>query len=51
MSHSNKKWRVVRKIGQGEHGTIYLVDYTKDGKKGLAALKRVTYSSKLYNDF
>ncbi len=51
MSNNNRKWKVVRKIGQGEHGTIFLVEYNKEGRKGLAALKRVTYSSKLYNDF
>lgn len=51
MNNPSKKWKTIKKIGQGEHGMIYLVEYLKEGKKELAALKRVTYSEKLYNDF
>lgn len=51
MNKGNKKWKVVQKIGQGQHGSIYLVEYFQDGNKKLGALKKVTYESKVYNDF
>lgn len=51
MKKNNKNIKILEKIGHGEHGSIYLVEWTVNGKKQIAALKRVTYTSKMCNDF
>lgn len=51
MNKTNAKWKAIQKIGQGEHGAIYLAEYMQDGQKKLGAIKKVTYESKVYNDF
>ena len=47
----NNKWKVLSKLGQGEHGLVYLVEGIVEGRKKQAALKKVPRSSKLINDF